>query len=570
MTMRQKLWITVGLMWLGMLILVGWMALEKRETLMAERVNSLKSFVGSAQTLVERYVERAANGEFSTEAAQNFARRNLSALDLDGSYVYAFDSNIHLVYHPKREIGSDMSDFRDDNGVYFYRELKALADSPDDGTLEYTSTNADGEDVSRLNYVRYVPEWDWYLAANVYISDIQQAFWAGVLKMSLIAGVIGAIITLIMGWVIRNVLGDLGGDPRQARDAVKDIAQGDLTTPLNVRSGDDRSLLAAIEGMRAHLAASMTDIRHASTTITVGVGQIHNGNQDLAARTEQQAASIGETASSMEELTQTVRQNADNARQASGLAGEARTTATEGGEMMDQVVSTMQGITDSSRQVTEIVGVIDSIAFQTNILALNASVEAARAGEQGRGFAVVANEVRTLASRSADASREIRQLIDASNRKIDAGSEIVATAGDTIRRVVQSVTRMTDLIEEISVASGEQSNGIDQVNEAVVQMDQVTQQNASLVQQASAAASTLNAQVATLEQALAGFKVANVEYGDLMTRYRSSPTTAMTSATGTTSATAASSTPKLAPIPAPSTASPSRPAQDDNDNWESF
>lgn len=560
MTMRQKLWITVGLMWLGMLILVGWMALEKRDTLMNERINSLKSFVASAQTLVERYVERADSGEFSEEAAKGFARKNLSALDLDGSYVYAFDSNIHLVYHPKREIGSDMSGFRDDNGVYFYRELKALADSPADDTLEYVSTNADGEDVSRINYVRYVPEWDWYLAANVYISDIQHAFWAGVLKMSLIAGVIGAIITLIMGWIIRNVLGDLGGDPRQARDAVKDIAEGDLTTPLNVRSGDDRSLLAAIEGMRAHLAESMTDIRHASTTITVGVGQIHNGNQDLAARTEQQAASIGETASSMEELTQTVRQNADNARQASGLAGEARTTAAEGGEMMDQVVSTMQGITDSSRQVTEIVGVIDSIAFQTNILALNASVEAARAGEQGRGFAVVANEVRTLASRSADASREIRQLIDASNRKIDAGSEIVATAGDTIRRVVQSVARMTDLIEEISVASGEQSNGIDQVNEAVVQMDQVTQQNASLVQQASAAASTLNAQVATLEQALAGFKVANVEYGDLMTRYRSPATGAATS----------TSTPKLAPIPSPSTTSASRPAQDDSDNWESF
>ncbi|WP_245392551.1 methyl-accepting chemotaxis protein [Salinicola halimionae] len=562
MTMRQKLWITVGLMWLGMLILVGWMALEKRDTLMTERINSLKSFVTSAQTLVERYVERADSGEFSEEAAKGFARKNLSALDLDGSYVYAFDSDIHLVYHPKREIGTDMSGFRDDKGVYFYRELKAVADSPADDTLEYVSTNADGEDVSRINYVRYVPEWDWYLAANVYISDIQQAFWTGVLKMSLIAGIIGAIITLIMGWIIRNVLGDLGGDPRQARDAVKIMAEGDLTTSLNVKSGDDRSLLSAIEGMRRHLAESMGNIRYASSTITVGVGQIHNGNQDLAARTEQQAASIGETASSMEELTQTVRQNADNARQASGLAGEARTTAAEGGEMMDQVVSTMQGITDSSRQVTEIVGVIDSIAFQTNILALNASVEAARAGEQGRGFAVVANEVRTLASRSADASREIRGLIDASNRKIDAGSEIVATAGDTIRRVVQSVARMTDLIEEISVASGEQSNGIDQVNEAVVQMDQVTQQNASLVQQASAAAATLNTQVVTLEQALAGFKVANVEYDDLVARYRTPGSSA--------SAPTMASPQKLASPQTPASTSASRTTPNDNDDWESF
>ena len=564
MTMRQKLWITVGLMWLGMLILVGWMALEKRETLMAERVNSLRSFVGSAQTMVERYVERADNGELSAEAAQKFARNNLSALDLEGSYVYAFDSNIHLVYHPKREIGSDMGGFRDDNGIYFYRELKALADSPDDGTLEYTSTNADGEDVSRINYVRYVPEWDWYLAANVYISDIQHAFWAGVLKMSLIAGVIGVIITLIMGWIIRNVLGDIGGDPHQAREAIKGMAGGDLTTSLNVKPGDERSLLAAIEGMRTRLAESMAHIRHASTTITVGVGQIHNGNQDLAARTEQQAASIGETASSMEELTQTVRQNADNARQANDLAGEARTTATEGGEMMDQVVSTMQGITDSSRQVTEIIEVIDSIAFQTNILALNASVEAARAGEQGRGFAVVANEVRTLASRSADASREIRELIDASNRKIGAGSEIVGQAGDTIRRVVTAVARMTDLIEEISVASGEQSNGIDQVNEAVVQMDQVTQQNAALVQQASAAASTLNAQVATLEQALAGFRVASVEYDDLMSRYR------QPALSGQAPGSASNGQPKLATAAAGSTSTKKQSASHQEDDWESF
>ncbi|WP_275401756.1 methyl-accepting chemotaxis protein [Salinicola corii] len=556
MTMRRKLWITVGLMWLGMLILVGWMALEKRETLMAERVSSLKSFVASAQTLVERYVQRANDDEFSEDAAKDFARRDLSALDLDGSYVYAFDSDIHLVYHPKRDIGTDMSGFRDDNGVYFYRELKALADSPDDGTLEYTSTNADGQDVSRLNYVRYVPEWDWYLAANVYISDIQHAFWAGVLKMSLIAGVIGIIITLLMGWIIRNVLGDLGGDPRQARDAIRGMAEGDLTTALQVKSGDRRSLLAAIEGMRIHLAESMANVRHASTTITVGVGQIHSGNQDLAARTEQQAASIGETASSMEELTQTVRQNADNARQASGLAGEARNTAAEGGEMMDQVVSTMQGITDSSRRVTEIVGVIDSIAFQTNILALNASVEAARAGEQGRGFAVVANEVRTLASRSADASREIRELIDASNRRIDAGSEIVEQAGETIRRAVDSVARMTDLIEEISIASGEQSNGIDQVNEAVVQMDHVTQQNASLVQQASAAAATLNAQVAMLERALAGFKIADVEYDERVSRYRSpSPST---------------TTPTLAMTSSPGVATATRSTPSDNDEWESF
>ena len=313
---------------------------------------------------------------------------------------------------------------------------------------------------------------------------------------------IGALIT-------RSLTRQLGGEPAYAGDIASRIAAGDLTVEVTVRKGDTTSLLHAMKTMRDSLAQIVGDVRKGTDAIASASGQIASGNLDLSSRTEEQASSLEETASSMEELTSTVQQNADNARQANGLATSASEVAERGGKVVAQVVDTMASINGSSKKIVDIIGVIDSIAFQTNILALNAAVEAARAGEQGRGFAVVASEVRTLAQRSAAAAKEIKGLIDDSVSKVDEGAKLVNNAGSTMDEIVASVRRVTDIMGEITSASLEQTSGIEQINMAVSQMDQVTQQNASLVEEAAAAAESLQEQAGQLAQLVSVFKVSN-------------------------------------------------------------
>ncbi len=286
------------------------------------------------------------------------------------------------------------------------------------------------------------------------------------------------------------------------------VAEGDLTKDLQSSGHDEvAQLMNALGRMRNKLVQVVSTVRQASDSVNTASAEIAQGNHDLSARTESQASALEETAASMEQLSSTVRQNADNARQANQLAQSASSVATQGGQVMSQVVQTMEGISDSSRKIADIINVIDGIAFQTNILALNAAVEAARAGEQGRGFAVVAGEVRSLAGRSADAAKEIKQLISESVNRVDAGTQLVGQAGATMNEVVTSIRRVTDIMGEISAASSEQSAGVSQVGEAVTQMDQVTQQNAALVEEMAAAASSLHGQAQELVQAVAVFKL---------------------------------------------------------------
>jgi len=323
--------------------------------------------------------------------------------------------------------------------------------------------------------------------------------WLYVILLSALA--VGALFA----WTItRSITQPL----QEALTLAETVAEGDLRSQVTVSGNDEvTSLFQALKNMNDNLAATVGQVRTGTETITVASQEIASGNADLSSRTESQASSLEETASSMEELTSTVRQNADNARQANQLVVSASSVAVKGGEVVGQVVSTMGSIKESSRKIVDIIGVIDGIAFQTNILALNAAVEAARAGEQGRGFAVVAAEVRNLAQRSASAAKEIKSLISDSVDKVDQGSKLVDEAGKTMDEIVTSVQHVADIMSEITAASQEQSSGIEQVNLAITQMDEMTQQNAALVEQAAAAAESMEEQAVALAQAVSVFKM---------------------------------------------------------------
>ncbi|MGS1108485.1 methyl-accepting chemotaxis protein [Achromobacter anxifer] len=321
----------------------------------------------------------------------------------------------------------------------------------------------------------------------------------------IVLAVAGVAIGMLLGWLVtRGIVRPL----QQAVAAARQVAAGDLTTDVEVTTRDETGdLMGALKTMNESLARIVKDVRDGCESIASASSQIAQGNADLSQRTEEQASSLEETAASMEQLTSTVQQNANNASEADRLVNQASTVAVRGGEVVEGVVQTMSAISDSSRRIADITGVIDGIAFQTNILALNAAVEAARAGEQGRGFAVVAGEVRTLAQRSAVAAKEIKALIDESVTRVEGGTRQVDEAGRTMREVVDSVRQVATLVREIASASEEQSAGIGQVNQAVAQMDSVTQQNAALVEEAAAAAASMQEQATRLAQEVRRFKV---------------------------------------------------------------
>ena len=322
----------------------------------------------------------------------------------------------------------------------------------------------------------------------------------------------GVLIGIAIGVLLtRNLTRQLGGEPLDVAAAASAIAAGDLTTAIDTSRAKPGSVIDAMSTMQASLLKVVSSVRGSSDSIATGSSQISIGNADLSQRTEEQASNLQQTAASMEELSSTVMSNAETARQASGLAGAASEVATRGGIVVGRVVATMDEITQASKKIGDIIGVIDGIAFQTNILALNAAVEAARAGEQGRGFAVVASEVRNLAQRSAEAAKEIKLLIINSVEKVEAGTRLVDEAGSTMGDIVAQVKRVADMINEISAATAEQTTGIGQINDAVMQLDQVTQQNAALVEESAAAADSLNQQASQLVQAVAVFNIGHSE-----------------------------------------------------------
>ncbi|WP_374358856.1 methyl-accepting chemotaxis protein [Pseudoduganella danionis] len=343
---------------------------------------------------------------------------------------------------------------------------------------------------------------------NEQVKDDAAAGFSSARNFMIIMGLLAVAISMVAAYVItRGLLKQLGGEPDYTASIAGAIANGDLSISINTEGQDQDSLLAEMKEMRNSLVDIVGQVRSGTETIGTASREIAAGNIDLSSRTEMQASSLEKTASAMEELTSTVKQNADNAREANQLASAASDVALRGGKVVSEVVDTMSSIDASAKKIVDIIGVIDGIAFQTNILALNAAVEAARAGEQGRGFAVVASEVRNLAQRSAGAAKEIKMLIDDSVEKVGAGTKLVGQAGVTMEEVVSSVRRVTDIMSEIANASQEQSAGIEQVNHSIIEMDAMTQQNAALVEEAAAAAQSLQDQANELARVVSIFKL---------------------------------------------------------------
>jgi len=498
----------------GVLLISALAVWQVREETVRGREALLVAAVDSAHSIVQGYKAQADGGRLSPEAAQAAAKMAIAQArygDGGKEYLYIWSTDGVGVMHPIKPEwqGQNMvGKVKDGAGHDVIRTLlDALAASPDGKAFAMTNFPRPGstEPVPKLQYIKRVDGWNWMVGSGLYTDDYNRLVLAATAG-NLVAGLLTLLVIGGIGWfTFRSVMRQIGGEPAQAVALMGEVAQGNLTVrPSAAPAG---SLLATLDEMIGSLRQTVGQVRTASDGMGTASHEIASGNQDLSARTEQTASNLQQTAASMEELTGTVRQSAEAARTASQLAQEAARIAGQGGQVVSQVVSTMQDIHHSSQKIGDIIGTIDGIAFQTNILALNAAVEAARAGEQGRGFAVVAAEVRSLAQRSAEAAKEIKGLIGASVEKVDTGTRLVADAGGTMQEIVASVQRVSDIIGEISAATGEQSQGIAQVGVAVTQLDQMTQQNAALVEESAAAAQSLREQAQRLAGVVSTFRL---------------------------------------------------------------
>jgi methyl-accepting chemotaxis protein len=498
------------LAWLGLTIMAAMGAWESREVRIEGRKAELQYLTEMAVSIVTDFDKQATEGKMPLEEAKRLAAEQVGKLRYgkDG-YMVIMTPEPAVVMNPMQPhlSGKFVGGMKDKNGFALFETIAETGRDGRRGFLQYGWPKPGMEEPApKMSYLYGYKPWNWIVLTGVYIDDIDAAVRASLLKSVIALTLIAGLISALLLFISRAIRRQMGGEPAYAADIATRIAAGDLTLKVVTRTGDRSSLLYAMSQMQQHLRRTVGDIKHSVESITSATEEISAGNLDLSSRTEQQASSLQHTASSMEELTSIVRQNADNARQASSMADNASEIALKGGDVVGRVVSTMGEINGASKKIVDIIGVIEGIAFQTNILALNAAVEAARAGEQGRGFAVVAGEVRSLAQRSADAAKEIKALIGDSVGRVESGTQLVGQAGETMDEIVQAVKRVTDIMGEISAASAEQSSGIEQVNTAVNQMDEVTQQNAALVEEAAAAAASLEEQAQRLKEAVSSFR----------------------------------------------------------------
>ncbi len=508
-TLNRKLTSMIVILWIGLLLIAGFGAWHARNSMLDARRAALSALVSQGYGIADYYYRQSQSHAMSEDEAKHRALDAIGAMryGTDG-YISINDSQPVMIMHPiKPKLnGTNVGGMADPNGKHLFLDIVKAGNAGEFGTIDYLwpKPGADAP-VEKSSVVRHFAPWDWHIVTGMYMDDLRAVLIRDTLVWLAVSGALGVVATLVMVVVLRSVRRSLGGDLEAAVETARRIAGGDLTTQVDLKRDDQASLLHALHTMQVGLIGMVSRVRLGTENINVGATEIAAGNTDLSSRTEEQAAALVQTASNMDEITSHVRQSAESASKAAELAGQAANVATRGSDVVDDVVRTMHEITDSSRKIADIIGVIDGIAFQTNILALNAAVEAARAGEQGRGFAVVASEVRSLAQRSASAAKEIKLLIEASTGTVEQGAELVTRAGATMQEIVQSVMRVNGILGEISQAATEQSTGIEQVNRAVSEMDQVTQQNAALVEQAAAAAHSLKDQADVLRAAVTQF-----------------------------------------------------------------
>jgi methyl-accepting chemotaxis protein len=498
---------------IGISLLVTLLLVSERTLIMQERQLGVQQGVESAHSLVAHFHAQVAAGKLTDEAAKEAAKAAVKSLRYSGSeYFWINDMHPTMVMHPiKPELdGKDLTNNKDPAGTPLFVEFVRAVKTSGAGFVWYLWPKPGSETpVQKVSFVKGFEPWGWVIGSGVYVDNVDAVV---VKRLSLAGGTAAVLAMILIGLsllITRSVIDQLGAEPVVAAALTHRMAQGDLTVRINLKPGDTSSLLHSISEMRDGFARLVGEVRQGSLGVAQASAEIAQGDMDLSSRTEHQASALEQTAASMQELNSTVHRNADSARQANQLALNASTVAVQGGAVVSQVVDTMHGINESSRRISDIISVIDGIAFQTNILALNAAVEAARAGEQGRGFAVVATEVRSLAGRSAAAAREIKTLISASVERVEAGTALVNQAGATMDEVVTSIKRVTDIMAEITTASNEQALGVAQVGEAVSSLDQATQQNAALVEEMASAATQLKALADSLVDTVSVFTLAN-------------------------------------------------------------
>ena len=514
LSFKRKIGLLVGASILALILLTVASSLRMRNQIVEGRKGQLVTAVEAAYNIAAGFEAKATAGTMSKEDAQKAAKDAIRVARYGAEakdYLYIFSMDGGGVMHPLKPEwdGQPMiGKVKDGKGLDIIQgEIDALRASKDGRAWLMTEFPRPGttQPAPKLMYVMQLKNWGWLVGSGLYMDDVdaqvRDTAVQGLLVTLLILAGIGALGIVIA----RSVLRQIGGEPSEAMAVMNEVARGNLAVDLS--QSVPGSLLDSLSQMVRSLRTTVSQVRQSTDSISTASGEIATGNQDLSQRTEQTASNLQQAASSMEQLTGTVKQSADSARQANQLATSAAEVAARGGSVVAQVVSTMDEINASSKKISDIIGVIDGIAFQTNILALNAAVEAARAGEQGRGFAVVASEVRSLAQRSAQAAKEIKGLIGASVDRVEAGSRLVADAGKTMSEIVGSVQRVSDIIGEITAASSEQSDGISQVNQSVTQLDQMTQQNAALVEESAAAAESLRDQAKRLASVVATFRL---------------------------------------------------------------